>query len=299
MKERLFSASAIAEFLTCRQKYFLNRVLRVTTPKREMALEFGHSLHKAIDSLHQDGWDAKKAKEAFDADFTEDPTDTKRTRVVAHTIIERYHTAYREQPFKMVHQGFAFRLSVPEAPNVELRGEIDRVVDWSGRIMVDEFKSTSQLTADYLKRFWVDYQTTIYLIAAKQLVDKRISAVLADAALVAKSDPKTLKSEPLLRDIIERSDEELAYMRNRLVQIILDMDYVHTQYESGANDLWYENDQSCTNFGGCKYLSYCRTSPRVRSGIIATGTELVPRTQDVEVERKFADCLVGEFKLTN
>lgn len=267
MKKLTLSATTIQLFLECRHKYFLTNVLQLGTGKRELAQEFGTGLHKAIDSLHQEGWDAKKAKEVFDGSFVEDPEDTKRTRATAHTIIERYYLAYKDQPLRVVHQGFSFRLAVPEFPQVEIVGEIDRVVDWSGRIMVDEFKSTSQLTADYMKRFWFDYQTSMYLIAARKLVDPKINAILADAALVAKSDPKTLKSSPLLRDIIERTDEQITYTRARLLQIIGEIVFCHQEWEEKGLDYWYENDGSCTNFGGCKFLSYCREAPSTREKI--------------------------------
>lgn len=292
MSKYTFSATSIQLFLECRQKYMLEKVLRLGTGKREMPLEFGNALHKGIDSLHQEGWDAGKAKAAFDQNFVEDASDTKRTKATAHTIIERYHLAYKDQPFKVVHQGFSFRLAIPELAQVELVGEIDRVVDWAGRIMVDEFKSTSQLTADYMKRFWFDYQTAIYMIAARKLVDPRINAILADAALVAKSDPKTLKSSPLLRDIIERTDEQISYSRARLLQIIQDMVMCHEAWESGESDLWYENDGSCTNFGGCKFLSYCREAPSTREKIRAHDYV----HQELHVDNsKFDNALKGEF----
>lgn len=291
MVKYTFSASLIQRFLECRHKYFLENVLALGTGKREMALEFGTGLHKAMDSLHQEGWDAKKSKEAFDASFTEDASDTKRTKATAHTIIERYHLNYKDQPFTVVHQGFAFRLTVPEMPYVELVGEIDRVVNWGGRILVDEFKSTSQLTADYMKRFWFDYQTGIYLIAARKLVNPKLNGILADAVLVAKSDPKTLKSSPLLRDIIERTEEQIAYTRARLLQIIADMVYCHEAWEKGE-DAWYENDGSCTNFGGCKFLSYCREAPSTREKI--RQHDFVQAPLHVE-EARFKDALKGEF----
>lgn len=288
----VFTATLIQRFLECRHKYFLENVLQLGTGRRELSLEFGTGLHKAIDSLHKEGWDAKKAKEAFDQSFVESPEDTKRTKATGHTIIDRYETAYRNQPLKVVHQGFAFRLTIPEIAQVELVGEIDRVVDWSGRIMVDEFKSTSQLTADYMKRFWLDYQTAIYLIAARNLVDPRISAILADAVLVAKSDPKTLKSAPLLRDIIERTDEQISYSRARILQIIQDMVRCHEAWESGENDLWYENDGSCTNFGGCKFIAYCREAPSTREKIRATD---FVRTALHTEDARFSNCLEGAF----
>lgn len=294
-KLRYFSASAIQRFLECRQKYFLERVLKVTTPKREFPLDFGSAMEKGIQVLHDKNWDLVMACATFDQDYQDDPADTKRTRITAHTMLKRYKMAYEHQPFETVHNGFAFVLTVPELPGVQIRGEIDRIINWHGRIMVDEFKTTSQLTADYMKRFWIDYQTTIYLIAAKQIIDPKISAVLADAALVAKSDPKKLKSEPLLRDIIERSPDHLEYTRLRMVQIMKDMIIAHEAWESGENDLWYENDQSCTNYAGCKFLKYCRESPTVRESVLKT--ELVERVIDQKAYEKYEKCSVAEFKV--
>lgn len=159
--------------------------------------------------------------------------------------------------------------------------------------MVVERKTTSQLTADYMKRFWWDVQTAVYLIAGQRIIDPKVTAVLADAMLVAKSDPSKLKSEALLRDIIEHDAEELAYMRERILQIIGEMLYAHKAWEEKSGDLWYENDQACTNYGGCKYLAHCRRSPRVREQI--REQEYVKVTRDPDAYNKFDNCREGEF----
>ena len=293
-----FSHSRLSLFLTCPQKYFMEYVLGVGPVGRQLAYEFGQAMHRAREVL-QEGWDVKAAAEAFEAAFEDDPSDTKRTRATARLMLERYKNAYENQPFKYIHKGFRFVLRVPELDSVggvALRGEIDGVVDWHGRLMVDELKTTSQLTADYMKRFWVDYQTTIYLIAARGLINPKISAVLADAVLVAKSDPSKLRSAPLLRDILERTPEQLEYFRGRVVQLLGQMVACHEAWESGENDLWWENPKSCTEYGGCRFLTYCREAPSVRQRIREMDFKKLRGTEsEEELNLKYEDCLKGEF----
>lgn len=290
------SASAIQMFLECRQKYLLERMLKVGPAGRQLALDFGAAIDGAVRVLYEKNWDLKAAKETFRMLYKEDASDTKRTYAVGELMIERYVQAYRNQGLEIVSQGFPFVLEVDGfGMPVEIVGEIDRVVRQAGRTMPSEMKTTSQLTADYMKKFWVDVQTGIYLVAAKELIDPAISAVHIDALLVAKSDPSKLKSAPLLRDIVEHDAEELAYMAMRIRQIIGAMIDAITQYESGANDLFYENDQACTNYGGCKYLQYCRRSPKVRASIMQT--EFVRYEQDSARFAMFDNARRGKFRV--
>lgn len=266
-----FSATAVQAFLECRQKYLLGRLLKVGPKKREMALELGRAIDASVRVLYAENWDLAKAKALFRANYKEDASDTKRTLAVGELMLERYAQAYKHQAIEIIDQGFPFILEVEGFDaKVEIVGEIDRVVRQGGRTMPSEMKTTSQLTADYMKRFWVDYQTVIYLLAARELIDPGITAVHVDALLVAKGDISKLRSEPLLRDIVEHDAEELAYMATRLRQVIGEMITAIREFEAGTNDLFYENDQACTNFGGCKYLEYCRRSPKVRASIMKT-----------------------------
>ena len=267
----IVSASSIQLFLTCRHKYWLSYVRGVESKQKPLALSFGGQYHKAIEVLH-DSWDVGKAYKTFCNGYEDMPHDKKRTRVTAERMIRNYAQKYKDQPFKVIQNGFKY-----------------------GRIMVDELKTTSQLTADYMHRFWVDYQTTIYLIAARQLVDPKINAVLADACLVSKTDPTKLKSEPFMRDIIERTPDDLEYYRNRIVQILMDMKYC---LDNPDAQLWYENDQSCGNFGGCQFLYLCKEPWNMRERVIET--DFVVRTQaerDAERDERFAGAKEGEFKI--
>lgn len=282
----ILSASGIQEFLTCKHKYWLNRVRRIESKKRPRAFEFGAQIHKAADVLHEN-WDAGAAYKKFCENYEDMPHDQKRTRVTAERMIRNYRDKYKDQPFKVLHTGFKFKLSVPEIPGWYIIGEIDRIIDWFGRKMIDELKTTSQLTADYMHRFWVDYQTTIYLIAARKLVDPTINAVLADACLVSKTDPSKLKSEPFMRDIIERTPDDLEYYRLRIVQILFDIKYC---LDNNDAQPWYENDQSCTNYGGCQYLASCKEPWNMRERVLAVDYQLrAPSGRD------YKDAKEGEF----
>lgn len=291
-----FSASAVQGFLECRQKYLLGRILKIGPAGRELALEFGRAIDLGVRELYAQDWSLPAAKEAFRAAYKEDASDTKRTYATGELMLERYAQAYKQQAIEVISPGFPFVLEVEgfDVP-VEIVGEIDRVIRQAKRVMPSEMKTTSQLTADYMHKFWIDVQTIIYLIAAKELIDPAISAVHIDALLVAKSDPSKLKSSPLLRDIIEHDPEELAYMANRIRQVIGAMIEAITQYEAGTNDLFWENDQACTNYGGCKYLQYCRRSPKVRQSIVQT--DFVRYEQDTARFAMYDTARRGKFRV--
>lgn len=261
---------------------------------RTTALEFGAAMDRAIRTLYAEGWDVAKAHAAFEANYKDDPADTKRTVAVAKLIIDRYALAYREQNLRIVDQGFAFVLDVP-GMDVEIVGEIDRVVEQAGRIMPSEFKTTSQLTADYMKVFWWDVQTALYLIAARQMIQPTPTAVHIDAVLVAKSDPSKLRSAPLLRDVIEHDTEKLAYMVTRIKQIVGEIVTARGLWERGENDVWYENDKACMDYGGCRYLGLCRHAPSVRAQVLAQ--DYVEIVRDEADFAKFKDCRRGVLDL--
>ena len=253
----------LSTFLTCRKKYELRMIRHLVLNVPPTAAEFGRCIHLALDEWHQSK-DVKKATEVFNAAYTENPEDDKRTKAVAAKMLQLYHNQYVSDSIKVLATEVAFSLPLPET-EINLIGRIDKIIEWDGAVYIMDHKTTSSLGASFFNKIKPNMQFDGYVWAAQQLGYPLCSGVVMDALLVAKGllVPAYLaKLTPNQRDISERTPLDVTrYLRN-VSSIIGDLKSCYAREE------WYENTESCCDFVECPYRSICKEDPGIHEAII-------------------------------
>lgn len=243
MKE--FDYSMLSTYLTCQRKFMLRHVKDLTTKGRATALEFGHSVHCALNAWYKTG-SVDKMLEAFKKDWErqggDTPEDQKRTQAKADRILKGYVVKYQQEPFTVLENEKSFELAMPDG--LVYIGRKDRLVDWQGAIYVMEHKTTSQLGYSTFDRFKPNMQIDGYIYSANK-ERPACHGCVVDVLLVAKT------KEDFARKIETRTEDEIASFPQLFSEVAYDIQ------ESLATDRWVPNYDACTYYGACSYRTIC------------------------------------------
>lgn len=266
-----FSYTALSDYQRCQRKFYYNHVRRLTTPRRQTALEFGAGWHSAQHVWHTTR-DLAKAQAAFDLAWGEcggdDAGDTLRTAATAKRMMAEYSQRYAEEPFKVV--------ASEEAGEFDEGGflfvfRLDRRLDWGGKPVLGESKTTKYLTYTYFQQFKPNLQVDMYLIGARKAYGIPYQDVLVDASWVGKIDTTKKKLEERhVRDITSRTDGQLDETRRLIVDLAKEIT------GKGKFEEFLPNFGACSDYGGCPYREVCASPLDVRERILAADFTVKP-----------------------
>jgi hypothetical protein len=162
-----------------------------------------------------------------------------------------------------VEVNFSFELEF--GPTVDqpyvLSGKLDRIVVFNGDLFVMDRKTTSSLGFNFLNRFLIDNQMTLYTYAGKRIFMAPIKGVIIDGI------------QPLItqtnfeRHIVYRTDEQIQ-------EWLIDLDYWLNQANwMASRDYYPANETSCSKYGSCEFLDICTKSPQVRDRFLKANYE--------------------------
>lgn len=190
------SASAVDEFLSCRKKYYFDRVLNIKPVERPDALDFGSAVHCGIASMMRGMYYKEKIDKDYvkewairaTSEYAEEYCMDDESTCKAVALVDAYVDRYLLEDFKKFEV-----LSVEqyiEAPINEnpggvlkcLHGYLDGVVKCreSGEIYVMEHKTTGMMSDGYIDKSHIDWQVIIYMLACKHKYG-RCDGVIYDA----------------------------------------------------------------------------------------------------------------------
>jgi hypothetical protein len=186
-----FSATAIDEFLSCRRKYYFNRIQNIKPVERPDALDFGSAVHRGLESImrsmaNTDDGD-REFEEAINAreiareyalqavrDYAEEYCMNDESKCKALALIDSYIDLYfldDLKDFEVLAIEQYFEAPINEVPDVKtcMHGYFDGVVKNrnTGEIYVMEHKTTGMMGDDYLAKSHIDWQVIIYMLACK------------------------------------------------------------------------------------------------------------------------------------
>lgn len=186
---RLFkiSASAIDEFLSCRKKYYFNRIQNIKPVARPDALDFGSAVHRGLESImrsiangEQDNPENQReiAREyALQAvrNYAEEYCMNDESLCKAIALVDSYIDLYfldDLKDFEVLGIEQYFEAPIADCPNNTqtcMNGYFDGVVKNrnTGEIYVMEHKTTGMMGDDYLAKSHIDWQVIIYMLACK------------------------------------------------------------------------------------------------------------------------------------
>jgi len=150
----------------------------------------------------------------------------------------------------------SFKLPVDD--DIILCGHLDRLVDYSGKLYVQDQKTTgSTISSRFFEGFNPDTQMSLYTFAGKAIFNLPVKGVMIDGAQIAVGFTR------FERGFTFRDDGQLAeWYDNAMHTIALGRLAVQENY-------FPMNPSSCSNYGGCEFRFICARSPSVRPNFLA------------------------------
>lgn len=153
-----------------------------------------------------------------------------------------------------VEYSFALELS----DNYIYCGHIDRLVEYSGGVYVQDQKTTGTVvSAKFFSDFSPDYQMSGYTWAGQIIFDIPVSGVVIDAAQIAVGFTR------FSRGFVPRPIPVLEEFRHEVLHWIAAANRDHAAGE------YPMNRKSCGNYGGCEFRSICSALPVHREALLA------------------------------
>ena len=165
--KRIYSHSALSQWLLCQRRFFWGYVRGIVPDVPAPALHFGIAIHAGLSTWHGTA-DLGLALTTFLRTMEGAPADVLRTPEKGELIIKGYTRQWPQEPFTIL--GNELEFSLPMADGSTMIGRIDRVIEWAGRILVLEQKTTSGgIGAYYFKQFSPNLQIDMECYAVAQL----------------------------------------------------------------------------------------------------------------------------------
>jgi hypothetical protein len=138
-------------------------------------------------------------------------------------------------------------------------GRMDLLIQWDGRTMPLDHKTTSRFGPSFESSFKIDTQISGYIFATRRLVDPKCNSAVINALRVTKNiDP----NESFMRRITTRDSWELEMWEQELRQTVEEIQ--HAEREG----LWPQDGQRCNDYNSlCPYYNLCLTHPAARQAL--------------------------------
>jgi len=145
----------------------------------------------------------------------------------------------------------SFKLPVDDG--IIFSGHLDRLVDYSGSLYVQDQKSTgTTISARFFDQFSPDTQMSMYTLAGKAIFNLPVKGVMIDAVQVAVGFSR------FERGFTFRSEDQLSEWYDGAMATI------ERANKANAEQYYPMNPSSCGNYGGCEFRHICSRSPSVR-----------------------------------
>lgn len=184
-----YSATAIDEFLSCRRKYYYDRVLNIQPVERPEALDFGAAVHKGLESIFRSIANADDASDVTNAmeiareyalqavrEYCDEHCISTEGKCKAVALVDMYVDSYFEHDLNLfevlaIESYFDVPFSRANEHEIKLHGYFDAVARArdSDAIYVIEHKTTGMMSDAYVDRAFIDLQVLIYMDACKKV----------------------------------------------------------------------------------------------------------------------------------
>lgn len=275
-------STSLGEFKTCPRKYQLGIQLGWTSRSKSVDLIFGGLVHTGFETYHRsraqgadheegvtqafrrvmlETWDRELGRPKANLD------DSIKNRLsLARAIIwglDETQRADGEDPLKthILADGtpaieLSFRL--PAGYRSRLTGEdfllcghLDRVVEFLGRLYIEDVKSTRHpLDARWLESFTPDNQFSLYPFAGQLILHQPIEGLIVSGIQIGQSFVRGPR-----RQLVPRSPSYLAEWHQGLGL------WLRWLEDCVETDVWPQNDKACFR---CDFRSVCSRPPEAR-----------------------------------
>ena len=246
LAKRRYSYSALSQWLICQRRFYWGYVRGLVPDAPAPALHFGQAIHAGLAAWF-DRRTTEAMLEAFHKGMEGAPTDLLRTPAKGELILKGYIKQWPIEPFKVLENETEFEEVMPDGST--LIGRIDRIIEWDGRLLVMESKTTSGgLGASYFKQFSPNIQIDIECFAVARHYG-HCEGALIDALQVCKT------KEGYARDVQDRTPEDLQRFEARYRRIVHDLEAA--AHIGEGREPYLQNQMMCTYYGECPYRKLC------------------------------------------
>ena len=277
-----WDATSIGLFKRCPRLYYYVMICGYKPRVESPHLRFGIEFHRAAEDYHKliaDGieheeamfhvvkgllyrtvdWDSEhkyKNRETLVRTVVwwllKRPEDNTKTRILASSGAPAIELTFNFtlDSFPLAGEGQPYMLC----------GRLDRLVEFDGDILDEDYKTTTTTPGPYYwGTFDPDNQMSMYTLAAKVCYESEIKGVLITSAQIM------LEGTRFTRGITYRTQEQLD-------EWIKDLEiHLHEARVYAERNYWPMRDTSCDKYGGCMFRGVCSQSPQVRDMYLNDG----------------------------
>lgn len=262
-----YDASKINEFRTCPQKYYNHYVKGLVAEEVSHHLKFGIGVHKALEAFYKGSFhelldsDSEFAKGGklhrglveFLGEYPKEYEQGYKTQLAGLEALACYVQKYKEEPFEVVEVEQTFCLDMETFYYV---GRIDLIINWDGKILPCDHKTTSRFGPAFESQFKIDTQITGYIAAVRRMVNEKCNSALIDAIRITKNIDAM---ESFLRRITTRQQWELEEWDAELRHTVKEIETCF------GKEHFPRDGQRCSDYNSiCPYYNLCLTHPAAR-----------------------------------
>ncbi len=264
-------ASSICRFNRCPAMYFFERQVGLQLPDAmTIALDYGTDMHFALPNAYTDPelalscFVTRWSKRSYGND------DPKRNVGRAHASLKEFHNCRNEHacPYKVesfnLEATTADKISNIEVPfiidiggSLALVGRIDAPVKWidDNTWWALDYKTASQITANYFKNFENAPQTVAYTLALSHLTGKHVSGMIIEAVRTSKVRAETSLQLVFVNEVQVKN---FIMFANATAKDIL---------ACNEEKMWPQRSTGCSSYAmfgtvgyACPYLELCNST---------------------------------------
>ena len=294
MTPDLYDNTRLSDFKRCPRKYYFRHVLDWVPHMKQLPLIFGSAWHKAMEYIWEHApadlargvksgdialaaheeflkeWELLGLKRVLSADEEHDMSP--RTPNVALHMLRGYVDArahiFRNPTLKVlqIEKPFVVPLD-PERDDQFYIGRIDKIVEFQGKVLAVEHKTTSQyrkngpFRTSFVDSFSPNAQVDGYQYALHLLYPEGTGGVWVDASLVHKSEAGFMFI-PIERKL-QMLDSWLWEVRYWIEMVKMNREELErARPEHSYLAAFPKNTNACFDFGrSCEYLDLCKAWP--------------------------------------
>lgn len=277
-----WDATSITRFTECPRKYQYASIEGWQLPGKSDHLRFGGHYASALEHFHKhraagasheealrliirealiETWDHERDAEGNRIPSTGGPwisSNNLKTRENLIRSIVWYFEQYADDAMStfIASDGtpaVEYSFSFPVDDGIVFAGHLDRLVEYSGKLMVQDQKTTGSTPGQYyFDQFAPDIQMSMYTFAGKIIFDQSVSGVVIDAAQIAVGFTR------FERGFTYRLQAQLDEWYDNTMRTIEDARHATRERHFPMRTT------SCGNYGGCAFRRICSRSPEVR-----------------------------------
>lgn len=272
----VWDATSLSLADTCLRKYEYRMIDGWGSRHLSVHLRFGQHYATALEHFYKhlalgDDWDTALRKvvhealiDTWDGRSDESPgqpwdsLDANKTRETLIRSIVWYTEQFHDDAATIVmidgKPAVEHSFLLPVDNDILFSGHLDRLVEYSGNVMVMDQKTTkSTITSNYFDQFHPNHQMSMYTFAGKAVLTSDVKGVIIDAVQVAVGFSR------YERGMTFRTDTQLNEWYDDTMNLI-------ERARNAAHEKRFPmNPTSCNNYGGCEFRSVCARSPEVRA----------------------------------